>query len=63
MVDPAEDRRVGDLVAVQVENRQNGTIPDRVDEFVDVPAGGEGTCFSFAITHAGNGDQLGIVED
>ena len=63
MVDPAEDRRVGDLVAVQVKDRQNGTIPDRVDEFVDMPAGGEGPCFSFAITNAGNGDQLGIVED
>ena len=36
--DPREDRRVGDLVAVQVEDRQDGAVVHRVEELVGVPA-------------------------
>ena len=39
--DPGQDRRVGDLVAVEVQDRQHGAVADRVEELVRVPAGGQ----------------------
>ena len=37
--DAREDRRVGDLVAVEVQDRQHGAVACRVEELVRVPAG------------------------
>ena len=39
--DAGQHRRVGDLVAVEVQDRQHGAVADRVDELVRVPAGGQ----------------------
>ena len=63
VIDPAEDGRVGDFVSVQMQDRQYGAIADRVDEFVDVPAGGEWAGLGFPVADAGDRDQLGIVEN
>ena len=63
VIDPTEDRGVGDFVTVEVKDRQHGAVPNRVQEFVDVPAGGQGTGFGLTVADAGNRDQLRVVED
>ena len=63
MRDAREDRRVGDLVAVQMQDRQHRAVGRRVQEFVAVPRGRERPGFGLAVAdHAGR-DQVGIVED
>src|SRR6476620_3740332 len=40
---PGEKARVGDLVAVEVKNRQNRPIPGGIEKLVTVPSSGQGT--------------------
>ena len=59
---PGRHRRVGDLVAVQVQDRQHRPVPDRVQELVGVPAARQRPGLRFAVAdHAGH-DQVGVVE-
>ena len=59
---PGEDRRVGDLVAVEVEDRQHRAVVHRVEELVGVPGGGERSGLGLAVAdHAGD-QQLRVVE-
>ena len=62
VADPGQQRRVGDLEAVQVQDRQHGPVPGRVDELVRVPARRQrpGLCLAVA-DHAGH-DQIRVVE-
>jgi len=43
-------RRVGDFVAVQMQNGQNGTVPVRVQELVRMPGRRQRSGFGFPIT-------------
>ncbi len=62
MADPGQDGRVGDLVAVQVQDRQHDAVAHRVQELVGVPAGGQRPGLRLAVPdHAGH-DQGRIVE-
>ena len=62
VADAGEDGRVGDLVAVQVQDRQHGPVAHRVQELVGMPGGGEGSGLGLAVSdHAGD-DQVGVVE-
>ncbi len=57
-----EHRRVGDLVAVQVQDRQHRPVVHRVQELVAVPGGGERAGLRLAVPdHAGD-QQGGVVE-
>jgi hypothetical protein len=60
--DPREYRRVRDLVAVQVQDRQHGAVSDRVEELVRVPARGERPGLRLAIPDDARYEQLRIVE-
>ena len=60
--DASQYRRVIDLASVEVQNRQHGSIPDRVKKFVRVPGGRQRSGLRFAITHNASGDQVGIIE-
>ena len=62
MTDTRQDRGVGDLVAVQVENRQHRAVADRIEELVRVPGGGERSGLGFAVTNHARDNHLGIVE-
>src|SRR5271167_4318811 len=57
-----EDRRVGNLVAVEMENRQYRSVTHRVQEFIGMPRGCERSRFRLAITNYCDGNQTGIVE-
>ncbi len=60
--DPGQDRRVGDLVAVEVEDRQDGPVVDRVEELVRVPGRGERPRLRLAVAdHAGD-EEVRVVE-
>src|ERR1700756_395543 len=49
--DSRQQRRVVDLVAVEVKNRQNCAVTHRIQKLVDVPRGGERPGLRFAIAH------------
>lgn len=46
---PGEDCRAGDLVAVEVKDRQHRAVADGAQELVGVPARRQCICLSFAI--------------
>ena len=60
--DPREHRRVGDLVAVEVQHRQYGTVAGRVEELVRVPARRERTGLRLAVADHTADDQARVVE-
>ena len=57
-----EDRGIGDFVAVEMQDRQDGAVGGGVEEFVGVPGGGERAGFGFAVADDAGDDQIGIVE-
>ncbi len=57
------DRRPGNLVAIEVQDRQHGTVPTRVEKVHTFPAAFQRTGFSFPITYDAGHQQVGIVED
>ena len=57
-----EHGRVRDLVAVQVQDRQDGTVDDRVQELVRMPARRERSRFGLAVADDAGDDEIGIVE-
>ncbi len=60
--DAGEEAGVGDLVAVEVEDRQHAAVAGRVEELVAVPAGGERPRLRLAVADDAGDDQVGIVE-
>ena len=62
MADARQQSRVVDLVAVEVQDRQNGAIANRVQELVDVPGSRQRAGFRFAVAHDGGDDQVGIIK-
>src|SRR5215469_18319351 len=62
MADPGENAGIGDLVAVEVEDRQNRPVPPRIEEFVGMPARRQRSSFRFAVADDAGNDQIGVVE-
>jgi len=60
--DAREHRRVRDLVAVQVQDRQDDAVGDGIDELVGVPAGRERPGLGLAVADDGRDEQVGVVE-
>ncbi len=60
--DAGQHRRVGDLVAVEVEDGEHGTVVDRVEELVRVPGGGERAGLRLAVADHTGDEQVRIVE-
>ena len=58
-----EDGGVGDLVAVEVQDRQNDTVGCRVHELVGLPRGGKRAGLGLAVAHHGNGQQARVVHN
>jgi hypothetical protein len=62
-LDSCQDGGVVDLVAVEVQDWKDAAILDRVEELVAVPAGGQRTGLTLSISHDGQSNGLGVVED
>ena len=60
--DPREQRRVRDLVAVEVEDRQDRPVRRRVQELVRVPARRERPRLGLAVADDAQDEQVGVVE-
>ena len=60
--DARQHGRVGDLVAVEVQDREHGAVARGVDELVGVPAGRERTGLGLAVAHDAAHEQVGVVE-
>src|SRR5712691_8381759 len=60
--DASEQRRVCNLVSVEMQDRQHRPIGGRIEKFVRMPGRCQGSGFRLAIAdHAGD-DEIGIVE-
>ena len=59
---PSQHRGAGDLVAVQVQDRQHGAVACRVQELVRVPAGCQRSRLGLAIADDAGDQQIGVVE-
>ena len=62
VADPREHARVGNFVAVQMQNRQDCAIRRRVEKLVRMPARRERTSLRFAVADDGGRDEIGVVE-
>ena len=60
--DARQQRRIVDLVAVEMQDRQHRAVAHRIQEFVDVPRSGQRSGFRFAVADHRRHDQLRIVE-
>ena len=60
--DAGEEAGVGDLVAVQVEDREHAAVSGRIEELVAVPAGGERSGLRLAVADDAGDDQVRVVE-
>ena len=58
-----EDGGVGDLVAVEVQDRQDDTVGCRVHELVGLPRGRERAGLGLAVAHHGHGQQARVVHN
>ena len=59
--DPGGDGRVGDLPAVEGQDRQHRAVVDRVDELVAVPARGQRAGLELAVADHRGHDEVGVV--
>ena len=62
VADAGQQRGVGDLVAVEVQDRQHRAVASRVQELVGMPARGQRAGLRFAVAHDAGDDQSGVVE-
>src|SRR4029077_12232971 len=57
-----KNRRIGNLVTVEMQNRQHGSVADRIEEFVRMPRRRQRASLRLAVPHHCGHDQIGIVE-
>ena len=62
MGDAGEDGRIGDLVAVEVQDRQHGSVGGWIEELVGVPGRGQRARLRLAIADDAGHDEIGIIE-
>src|SRR5674476_396179 len=62
MLNAGQDSRVADLVAVEVQNRQHGSVSNWVEKLVGLPCSSQRTRFRFTVADNAGDDQTGIVE-
>ena len=60
--DAGQDGGVGDLVAVEMEDRQDGAVAHRVEELVRMPAGRQRAGLGLAVADDAADQQVGVVE-
>ena len=61
-LDAREDSRVGDLVAVEVQDGQHGAVGDGIEKFIGLPRCRQRPGFRLAIADNAGDDEVGIVE-
>ena len=62
VTDARQHCRIGDLIAVEMQDRQHRAVAHRIEELVGMPARRKRSCLRFAITDDGGHNEVGIVE-
>ena len=62
VADARKDRWVGDLVAIQIQDRQHRAVAHWVDKLVGMPRCSERPGLRLAVTHDAGDDEIGVVE-
>ncbi len=60
--DAGEDGRIGNLVAVEMQDRQYRAVGGRIEKLVRMPRGGERPGFRLAVADDAGDDEIGVVE-
>src|SRR4030081_2143000 len=62
IIHPAKQRWVSDLVSIEMENGQHGTVTCGIQKLIAMPTGCQWSRFRFAVSHHAAGKQVWIVE-
>ena len=62
VLDTRQNGRIAYLVAIEMQDRQHGTVRHRIEELVGVPCGGQRAGFRLAVADDARYDQVRIVE-
>ena len=62
MLDAGQDGGVGNLVAVEVQDRQHRAVGGRIEELVGMPGGGQRSGFRLAVADDAGDDEIGIIQ-
>ena len=62
VADPRQHGRIGDLVAVEMQDRQHRAVAHRIEKLVGMPARRERSRLRFAVADDRGDDEIGIVE-
>src|SRR5215469_3886691 len=57
-----QETGIGNLVAVQMKDRQHHSVAGWIEELVPVPTGGQRAGLGFAVAHDARDDQVRVVE-
>ena len=57
MLDPGQDGRVGNLVAVEMQDRQHGAVGGRIEKLVGMPGGGQRPGLRLAVADDAGDDE------
>src|SRR5580692_2479839 len=60
--DTRQDGGICDFVAVEVQHRQNGSIPNRIQKFIRMPGSRQRTGFRLTVAYRHGDDKIRIVE-
>ena len=60
--DACQYRGAGNLIAVQVQDRQHRAVTGRIQEFIGMPGGSKRPCLGLAVADDACDKQVGIVE-
>ena len=62
MFDAGQDSRIADLITIEMQDRQHGSIGDGIEKLIGLPCGCQRTRFRFAIADDAGNNQIGIVK-
>src|SRR5215471_14763439 len=62
VTDPSEDAGIGNLVAVEMEDRQDYPVRCWVQKFIGMPARRQRPGLRLTVTNDASDDQIGVVE-
>src|SRR5277367_2662527 len=62
MWDARKDGGICDLVAIEVQHRQDRSIANRIQKFIRMPRGCKRTCFRLTVPYRDGDDEIRIVE-
>src|SRR5712671_3810364 len=62
VIHPAKQGRICDLVTIEMENGQHGTVTCRIQKFIAMPARGQWSRFRFAVSHHAACKQVWVIE-